>query len=135
MYLQDLDICYCRCSFDSRCIRAGLIFAVADALLAAVVSATCFSLSLQMLFSLPGMYNCIYILPFLGLEDTPFVNFASSILENPLSQISSLNILCVLLDFPNHIYYRISILLRSCPSGSCRIFFLPQPFYIRSTSF
>ena len=93
------------------------------------------------------MYNCIYILPFLGFKDTPFANFAStsyvfdnvkmllskithlqpalsipcrcspvksrirnllfqcfadalhqnfasSISENPLSQISSLNILC-----------------------------------------
>ena len=135
MYLHISLIQCCRYLCGNRCICAGLIFAVADALLAAVVSATYVSLNLQMLFSLPGMYNCIYILPFLGLEDTPFVNFASSILENPLSQISSLNILCVLLDFPNHIYYRISILLRSCPSGSCRIFFLPQPFYIRSTSF
>ena len=135
MYLYHEVICLYRCFCSNRCICAGLIFAVADALLAAVVSATYVSLNLQILFILPGMYNCIYILPFLGLEDTPFVNFASSILENPLSQISSLNILCVLLDFPNHIYYRISILLRSCPSGSCRIFFLPQPFYIRSTSF
>ena len=135
MYLHISLIQCCRYLCGNRCICAGLIFTVADALLAAVVSATYVSLNLQMLFSLPGMYNCIYILPFLGLEDTPFVNFASSILENPLSQISSLNILCVLLDFPNHIYYRISILLRSCPSGSCRIFFLPQPFYIRSTSF
>ena len=135
MYLHISLIQCCRCLCGNRCICTGLIFAVADALLAAVVSATYVSLNLQILFILPGMYNCIYILPFLGLEDTPFVNFASSILENPLSQISSLNILCVLLDFPNHIYYRISILLRSCPSGSCRIFFLPQPFYIRSTSF
>ena len=31
-----------------------------------------------MLFSLPGMYNCIYILPFLVLEDTSFANFAST---------------------------------------------------------
>ena len=63
---------------------------------------------------------------FLCFADTPRRNFASSILENPLSQISSLNILYVLLHLPNHIYYRISILLRSCPSGSCRIFFLPS---------
>ena len=112
-----------------------------------VVSATCFSSNLQILLSLPVMYNCIYILPFLGFKDTPFANFAStsyvfdnvkmllskithlqpalsipcrcspvksrirnllfqcfadalhqnfasSISENPLSQISSLNILC-----------------------------------------
>ena len=58
------------------------------------VSATCFFSNLQILFSLPVMHNCIYILPFLGFKDTPFANFASSISENPLSQISSLNILC-----------------------------------------
>ena len=135
MYLYSRFIRHYRCSFLDRCICKTLIVTIADALLGTNVSATYFSLNLQMLFSLPGMYNCIYILPFLGLEDTPFVNFASSILENPLSQISSLNILCVLLHFPNHIYYRISILLCGRPSGSCRIFFLPQPFYIWSTSF
>ena len=31
-----------------------------------------------MLFSLPNMYNCIYILPFLRFEDTSFTNFAST---------------------------------------------------------
>ena len=31
-----------------------------------------------MLFSLSVMYNCIYILPFLGLEDTSFANFSSA---------------------------------------------------------
>jgi hypothetical protein len=31
-----------------------------------------------MLFSLPGMYNCIYILLFLGFKDTSFANFAST---------------------------------------------------------
>ena len=125
----------------------GLIFAVADAIFETEVSATCFSSNLQILLSLPVMYNCICILPFLGFKDTPFANFAStshifdnvkmlpskithlqptlsipcryspvklcilnllfqcfadtpnqnfasSISENPLSQISSLNILC-----------------------------------------
>ena len=42
------------------------------------VSATCFSSNLQILFSLPVMHNCIYILPFLGFKDTPFANFAST---------------------------------------------------------
>ena len=31
-----------------------------------------------MLFSLPIMYNCICILPFLGFKDTSFANFAST---------------------------------------------------------
>ena len=31
-----------------------------------------------MIFSLSVMYNCIYILPFLGLEDTSFANFSSA---------------------------------------------------------
>ena len=94
LYLHWLNICCCRCSFLGRYICKTLIFAVADALFLTNVSATCFSLSLQILFSLPVMLNCIYILPFLEFEDTSFANFASSISENPLSQISSLNILC-----------------------------------------
>ena len=77
MYLQDLDIRYCRCSFLDRCIYKALIFIVADALFGINVSATYFSSNLQILFSLPVMYNCIYILPFLGFKDTPFANFAS----------------------------------------------------------
>ena len=56
----------------------GLIFAVADAIFETEVSATCFSLNLQMLFSLPVMYNCIYILSFLGFKDTSFANLAST---------------------------------------------------------
>ena len=78
MYLQGLNIFCCRYSFWNQCIYKALIFIVADALLGINVSATCFSLSLQILFSLPVMYNCIYILPFLGFKDTPFVNFAST---------------------------------------------------------
>ena len=93
MYLQCLDIRRCRCSFLDRGICAGLIFAVADALLAAVVSATCFSLNLQMLFTLPVMYNCICILPFLYLADTPRRNFASSICSFYTLQIPPAEIL------------------------------------------
>ena len=93
MYLYCLDIRRCRCFFGSCCICKALIFAVADALFLTNVSATCFSLNLQILFSLPGMYNCIYILPFLGLEDTSFANFTSTIPGNPLSQIPPANIL------------------------------------------
>ena len=78
MYLQALDIRYCRCSFLDRCICKTLIFSVADALFLINVSATCFSSNLQILLSLPVMYNCIYILPFLGFEDTSFANFAST---------------------------------------------------------
>ena len=78
IYLQNLDIHRCRCSFLDRYICKTLIFTVADALLATNVSAPCFSLNLQILFTLPVMYNCIYILPFLGFEDTPFANFAST---------------------------------------------------------
>ena len=78
MYLQDLNIFCCRYSFWNQCIYKALIFIVADALLGINVSATYFSSNLQILFSLPVMYNCIYILPFLGFKDTPFANFAST---------------------------------------------------------
>ena len=78
MYLQSLDIRCCRCSFGNQCICKALIFIVVDALLVADVSATCFSLNLKMLFSLPGMLNCIYILPFPGFEDASFTNFSSA---------------------------------------------------------
>ena len=78
MYLYSRFIRLCRCSFLDRCICKTLIFTIADALLGSNVSATYFSLNLQMLFSLPTIYNCIYILPFLGFEDTAFANFAST---------------------------------------------------------
>ena len=78
LYLHWLNICCCRCSFLGRCICKVLIFIVADALFQTNVSATCFSSNLQILFSLPVMYNCIYILPFLGFKDTPFAHFAST---------------------------------------------------------
>ena len=82
--------------FLPRCICTDLIFAVADAFVATVVSAIPWYSLLQMLFFRP-MYlhlslfmtcrcfsaclsclNCIYILPFLGLEDTSFANFSST---------------------------------------------------------
>ena len=78
MYLYSRFIRHCRCSFLDRCICKTLIFTIADALLGTNVSATYFSLNLQMLFSLLGLYNCICILPFLELEDTSFANFAST---------------------------------------------------------
>ena len=56
----------------------SLIFAVVDAFFEIDISATYFSLNLQILFNLPVMYNCIYILPFLKPEDASFVNFAST---------------------------------------------------------
>ena len=79
MYLHISLIQCCRYLCGNRCICTGLIFAVADALFLTNVSATCFSSNLQILLSLPVMYNCIYIMPFLGFKDTPFTNFASSI--------------------------------------------------------
>ena len=78
MYLHPGFICCRRCFFDNWCICTALIFIVADALLGINVSATCFSSNLQILLSLPVMYNCISILPFLGFKDTPFANFAST---------------------------------------------------------
>ena len=103
MYLQAFDIHCCRCSFSSGCICRALIFAVVDALLGSKASATCFSLNLQMLFSLPGMYNCIYILPFLGFEDASFANFASS-----TCSFHDLQILLIKIWHPQfpHIHYR-----------------------------
>ena len=68
----------CRYLCGNRCICTALILTVADALFYTNVSTTCFSLSLQILFSLPIIYNCIYILPFLRLEDTSFANFSSA---------------------------------------------------------
>ena len=78
MYLYSRFIRLSRCFFDSHCICTALIFSIADALFGNNVSATCFSLNLQMLFILPIMYNCIYILLFLGFEDASFANFAST---------------------------------------------------------
>ncbi len=78
MYLYPRFICCRRCLCDNRCICTALIFIVADAFFETNVSATYFSLSLQMLFSLPIMYNCICILPYLGFKDTFFANFAST---------------------------------------------------------
>ena len=78
MYLYPEVICLYRYLCGNRCICTGLIFAVADAFFETDVSATYFSLNLQMLFSLPVMYNCICILLFLGFKDTSFANFAST---------------------------------------------------------
>ena len=79
MYLYPRFIRCCRCFFCAPYICTALIFIVADTFFETDVSATYFSLNLQMLFSLPIMYNCICILPFLYLADTPSRNFASSI--------------------------------------------------------
>ena len=78
MYLHIPLIQCCRYLCGNRCIYKALIFIVADALFGINVSATCFSSNLQILLSLPVMYNCICILPFLGFKDTPFANFAST---------------------------------------------------------
>ena len=89
LYLHWLNVRCCRCSFCNCCICTALIFIVADTFLETDVSATYFSLNLQILFSLPVVYNCIYILPFLKLADASFANFSSSIPENSLSQMPS----------------------------------------------
>ena len=60
MYLQDFNIHYCRCSFGDQRICNLLFFELADA------------------FHPVYYINCIYILPFLGFEDTAFANFAST---------------------------------------------------------
>ena len=60
MYLHCLDICSRRCSFSGQCIYNLLFFELADA------------------FQLLCHVNCIYILPFLGLEDTSNRNFVST---------------------------------------------------------
>ena len=78
MYLYHEVICLYRCLCSNWCICKTLIFSVADTLFLTNVSATCFSSNLQILFSLPAMHNCIYILLFLGFKDTSFANFAST---------------------------------------------------------
>ena len=78
MYLYPGFICCLRCHYRQSLYLQGLIFIVADAFFKTDVSATYFSLNLQILFSLPVMYNCIYIVPFLGFEDAFFENFAST---------------------------------------------------------
>ena len=78
MYLHISLIQCCRYLCSNRCICKTLIFSVTDALFLTNVSATCFSSNLQILLSLPVMYNCICILPFLGFKDTSFANFAST---------------------------------------------------------
>ena len=57
MYLYPGFICCRRCSCDNRCICTSLIFAVADAFFEIDVSATYFSLNLQILFSLPTIFK------------------------------------------------------------------------------
>ena len=149
MYLHYFDIRRCRCSFGSCCICNPLIFAVADALLEANVSALPWYSPLQMLFfrlmylqlaflwtyrcflhclsctiastsclfydlrmlpaeilhpqpvlSITCRYSpqkfCILNLLFPCPADTSHRNLASSIPKNPLSQISSFNILWAL---------------------------------------
>ena len=78
LYLHWLNVRCCRCSFCNCCICTALIFIVADTFFETDVSATYFSLNLQMLFSLSIMYNCICILPYLGFKDTSFAIFAST---------------------------------------------------------
>ena len=78
MYLYPGFICLYRCLCGNHCICTALIFIVADTFFETDVSATYFSLNLQMLFSLPIMYNCICILHYLGFKDTSFANFTST---------------------------------------------------------
>ena len=78
VYLHVSVIYRCRCLCGNHYILTALIFAIVDALFQSNVSATCFSLNLQILFTPPVILNCIYILPFLGFEDTSFANFASA---------------------------------------------------------
>ena len=68
-------------------------------------------MNLQILFSLPSMYNCICILSFLGFKDTPFANFssASHIFDN----------LRMLLIEIMHPKLALSMLCRYFPSKFC----------------
>ena len=104
MYLYLGFICCRRCFLDNWCICTAFIFIVADAFFENDVSATYFSLNLQILFSLPVMYNCIYILPFLKLEDKPLKNCASSTYSFNALQILPTEILH--LQFPQIRYLR-----------------------------
>ena len=107
MYLYSRFIRCCRCSFLDQCICKTLIFTIADAILGTNVSATYFSLNLQILLSLPVMYNCIYILPFLWPEDASRRNFASSTCSFHNLQILPLQIL--------HLHPTFSITWRCSP--------------------
>ena len=103
LYLHISLIQCCRYLCSNRCICKTLIFSVTDALFLTNVSATCFSLNLQMLFSLSIMYNCICILPFLGFKDTPFANFAST--SHIFDNVKMLTIKILHLQSPK-IHYR-----------------------------
>ena len=116
MYLYPEVICLYRYLCGNRCICTGLIFAVADAFFETDVSATYFSLNLQILFSLPVTYNCIYILPFLGFKDTPFANFAST--SHIFDNVKMLPIKILHLQSPR-IHYR-----RYCRSISFEFYLL-----------
>ena len=99
-----LPICLYRCLYGNHCICTDLIFAVADAFFETDVSATYFSLNLQMLFSLPDLYNFICILPFLELEDTSFANFTST--SHVFDNVRMLLIKILHLQFPKIHYLR-----------------------------
>ena len=81
----------------------GLIFTVADAFFEIDVSATYFSLNLQMLLSRLSCINCICILLFLGFKDTPFANFAST--SHVFDNVKMLSIKILHLQSPK-IHYR-----------------------------
>ena len=90
MYLHCLDIHCCRCSFLDQYICNLLFFELAD-----TFNPACHvQLHLHLAFSITWGYSpqkfCILNLPFLHLADTPNWIFASSLPENPLSQISPL---------------------------------------------
>ena len=123
MYLRCLDICYCRCLCGNHCICNTLIFAIADALFRTDVSATYFSLNLQILFNLPAMYNCIYILPFPGLEDTTFANTSSA--SHVFYDLRMLSIKIL------HLQLALSTTCRYSPSKLC--IFNPRKFHIADT--
>ena len=123
MYLHVSVICLRRYSFDNWYICNSLIFAVVDALFQSNVSATCFSLNLQMLFSPPVMYNCIYTLPFLVLEDTSFANFTSA--SHVFYDLRMLPIKIL------HLQPALSMTCRYSPSKLC--IFNPRKFHIADT--
>ena len=113
MYLHCLDICRCRCSFLGQCICNLLFFELVDAFQPVWHVNCIYSLLFYGLRILPsqilhlhptvsmtwGCFTsklCILNVLFQCLADASCRNFTSSIPENSLAQISSLNILWVL---------------------------------------
>ena len=78
MYLQDLNIFCCRCSFLDQCICNLLFFELADTFKPACHVQLHLHLAFSMLCGYSLVKMCILNLLFLCFTDTPHQNFASS---------------------------------------------------------